>query len=90
MKMTAAILVLFALLVCLPALYYFWTGFVETGGIETVWQQIAHGVAATALFALASVALLAAAVVQLERLGDEITTTRHQLQDEFHRRRYEK
>jgi len=86
MKALAATLALFALLICLPALYYFWTGYVETSGIETVWQQIAHGVAATALFAFALVFLAGAAVATLEQIGDELVAARQRWETDYHRR----
>lgn len=86
MKALAATLALFALLICLPALYYFWTGYVETSGIETVWQQIAHGVAATALFAFALVFLAAAVVAALEHMANEQEMTRRRLEMEYQKR----
>jgi len=90
MRATAAVLILFALVVALFGVYYFWTGYVDTRTIQTVFQQIAHGAAATALFVLACASLLGALAALLENVADEIETTRFQMQDEFQRRRYGK
>ena len=46
MRTLAALLVLLALLASLAAGYCLWTGFVVTASVQTVFQQIALGVAA--------------------------------------------
>jgi ABC-type multidrug transport system fused ATPase/permease subunit len=86
MRTLAALLVLFALLASLAAGYCLWTGFVVTASVQTVFQQIALGVAATALFALALVFLAGAAVATLEQIGDELVAARQCWETEYHRR----
>lgn len=86
MRTLAALLVLLALLASLAAGYCLWTGFVVTASVQTVFQQIALGVAATALFAFALVFLAGAIVAALEHMANEQEMTRRRLEMEYQRR----
>jgi len=56
--------------------YYLFTSFVDTSGIDTVWQQVAGGTAATAFFALAAGFLLAALVMMVFAMLREVEALR--------------
>ncbi len=83
-------LVVLAVVFSIGALAYFWTGFVDTSGIETVWQQVAKGAAAAALAGLALVMLLGAGLMLLGALLSEVERFRLRVGEEYRRRSSEK
>lgn len=64
MKYIGGALAVGALVFGLMAAYYAWTSFIDTSNLETVWQQVAGGTAATT-FALFSVAFLLCMLIGL-------------------------
>ena len=89
-KTTVMVLVFFAVVLSISALAYFWTGFVDTGGIDTVWQQVAKGAAAAALAGLALVMLLGAGLMLLSALLSEVERVRLRVGEELRRRSSDK
>lgn len=64
MKYIGCVLAVGAFVFGLMAVYYAWTSFIETSSIDTVWQQVAGGTAATT-FALFGVAFLLCILIGL-------------------------
>lgn len=89
-KAVVGTLVFFAVVLAVSALGYFWTGFVDTSGVETVWQQVAKGAAAAALAGLALVMMLGAALMLLSALLSEMRLFRSAVAGEFRKRASEK
>ena len=72
MKNTVGLFSVLAVLSGLAGLYYLFTSFIDTSDVETVWQQVAGGTAATAFFALAVAFLLGALIVLASRILDDL------------------